>query len=135
MTIIQTAAVGAGVLISGVAVFQLALAIGLPLGDATLGGRAPTVDGVLSSWFRIIPAVSAVVLILVAYVVLARAGVVSGGPLGDTFLVWATWAILGFLILNTAGNLAAPHPVERWVMGSITLAVASLVGVIVLRAP
>jgi hypothetical protein len=42
MTSAQTAGVGTAILISGVAAFQLALAFGLPLGEATLGGRWPT---------------------------------------------------------------------------------------------
>jgi hypothetical protein len=40
-----------------------------------------------------------------------------------------------FLALNTAGNLAAPHPVERWAMGSITLLLTGIGLAIVLRAP
>jgi CubicO group peptidase (beta-lactamase class C family) len=130
MTAAQTAAVGAGVLIAGVAVFQLALALGMPLGDATWGGRAPTTNGALALSFRPVAAVSAVVLGGVAWLVLARAGVVGAGPVGDSLLVWATRVILGFLVLNTVANFAAPHPVERWVMGSVTLVTAVLVAVV-----
>lgn len=135
MTSVQTAAVGAGILICGVAVFQAALALGLPLGEATLGGRAPHVDGVLSGWLRLVPAISAAVLLGAAWIVLVRAGVVSGGPLSDVLVLRTTWGLVGFLALNTVGNLAAPHPVERWVMGSLTIAIVALVGVVALRAP
>lgn len=129
----QIAAVAAGVLVAGVAGFQLALALGLPLGEATLGGRASTTNGVLTGPFRLVAAVSAFVLILVAWIVLARAGVVGSGPFGDTFVAWATWTIFVFLVLNTVANFAAPHPVERWVMGTITLVVAGLVGIVATR--
>lgn len=135
MTSIQTAAVGAAVLIWGVAAFQLALAMGLALGEATLGGRASTVEGVLTSGFRTLALLSALVLVLVAWIVLARAGVVTAGPVGARFLTWATWGLLGFLVLNTVGNLAASHPVERWVMGSVTMVTAVLVGAVALRSP
>lgn len=134
-TAVQTAAVAAAVLIAGVAAFQLALAVGLPLGEATLGGRAPTADGVLSPSFRALALVSALILVMAAWVVLARAGVAAAGPVSQTFVIWASRGILGFLLLNTIGNLAAPHPVERWVMGSITLVTAALLCVVVLRAP
>lgn len=97
--------------------------------------EAPTTDGVLSPSFRAVAAASAVVLGLVVWVVLARAGVVGTGPMGKTFLTWATWGLVGFLSLNTVANLAAPHPVERWVMGSITLTVVALVSLVALRAP
>jgi hypothetical protein len=55
-------------------------------------------------------------------------------PLG-----WLAWVIVAFLALNTLANFAAPHPVARWVMGSITLAhTLALTGIgltIALRAP
>ncbi len=132
---VNTAATGAAVLIAGVAVFQAALALGLPLGDATLGGRARTENGVLAPGFRVLAVVQAILLLLIAWVILARAGVMQIGFLGEGFLRWITWGILGFLILNTVANLAAPHPVERWVMGSITLVVALLTGVVAFGAP
>jgi formate hydrogenlyase subunit 4 len=46
--------------------------------------------------------------------------------LGGAALVWVTWGIVAFLALNTLGNLSATHPVERWVMGSMTLVLAGL---------
>jgi hypothetical protein len=134
-TVAQTAAVGAAILVAGVAVFQIALAAGLPLGEATWGGRAPTTDGALIGASRLVAAVSGLILIGIAWVVLARVGVVSSGPLSDTTIIRATWVIVGFLVLNTLANLTAPHPVERWVMGSITFVTAVLLVVVALRAP
>lgn len=126
----RTAAAGAGVLIAGVAGFQLALALGLPLGAATLGGRAPTTNGVLAPNFRALAGASAVVLVAMAWLVLARGGLLGAGPLSDTFVSRATWAIFGFLALNTVANFAAPHPIERWVMGTLTLVVLALLCVV-----
>jgi hypothetical protein len=57
----------------------------------------------------------------------------DAGPMGASFLRWATWGLMGFLALNTIANFAAPHPVERWVMGSLTLAIVALLGVVVAR--
>jgi hypothetical protein len=125
-TAAQTASVAAAVLVAGVAAFQVALALGIPLGDAVLGGRAATTEGVLTAPFRALAGVQAVILLLLAWVLLARTAVVAIPVLGGAALVWVTWGIVGFLALNTLGNLSAPHPVERWVMGSMTLVLAGL---------
>ena len=134
LTAVQVAAVGAAILVTGVAMFQAALALGLALGGATFGGRAPHVDGVLTAGFRAVAGASAIVLLAIAWLVLARAGVVARGPVEDGVVVGATWVVLVFLVLNTVGNFSAPHPVERWVMGPVTLAVAALVAVVATRA-
>lgn len=76
---IQAAAFGAAVLTVGVALFQAALGLGLPLGGATLGGRARTKNGVLTSGFRVLAALQAIVLTLVAWITLARARVTNIG--------------------------------------------------------
>lgn len=75
MTPVELAAVAAAVLIAGVAAFQVALAAGLPLGEATMGGRAATVDGVLQPPYSAVALGSAVVLVLAAWIVLGRAHV------------------------------------------------------------
>ena len=134
MMLPQLAAVGASILIAGISAYQLALALGLALGEATLGGRAPTTDGVLSGSFRAVAAASAAVLIGIAWLVLARSGVTGSGRLPTGFVNGLTWAIFGFLVLNTFANFAAPHLVERWVIGSITLIIAGLVGIVVTQS-
>jgi hypothetical protein len=132
---VQTAAVAAAVLVAGVAAFQVALAAGLPLGDAVLGGKAATVDGVLTGPFRALAGIQALVLLALGWVLLARTSVVAIPLLGSGALVRVTWIAVAFLALNTVGNLSAPHPVERWVMGSITLLLTGLCLLIALRAP
>jgi hypothetical protein len=126
LTSVQAASVAAAVLIAGVAAFQVALALGVPLGAAVLGGKAPTRDGVLTGPFRVLAVVQAIVLLLLAAVLLARTGVVTIPGLGRDTLAWMTWAIVVFLLLNTVANFSAPHPVERWGMGSVTLVLAGL---------
>jgi hypothetical protein len=134
MTLIELAAVVAAVLMAAVAAFQVALAAGLRLGEATMGGRAPTVDGVLQPRYRAIAFGSAIVLVLAAWIVLGRAGTVSVFLDGQA-LVWAAWLVAGFLALNTLTNLTGRHPIERWGMASITLAAALLVGYVAYAAP
>ena len=88
MTSVELAAVAAVVLLITVSGFQAALAAGLPLGEATMGGRASTVDGVLQPRYRAIAVVSAIVLLLTAWIVLARAGTLPVVFRGQV-LVWA----------------------------------------------
>lgn len=132
---VQTAAVAAAVLIAGVAVFQLALAMGAPYGEAVFGGNAPTQSGVLTAPFRALAVVQAIVLVLLGWVLLARAQAVAIPLLGARPLVWITWIVVAFLILNSVANFTAPHPIERWVMGSVTLVLSGLGLFIALRSP
>jgi hypothetical protein len=134
VTLVELAAVVATALIAAVAVFQVALAAGLPLGEATMGGRAATVDGVLQPPYRAIALLSAVVLVLAAWIVLGRAGTVPVF-LGGQALAWAAWVVAGFMALNTVTNLSGRHPLERRGMASITLVGALLVGYVAYAAP
>lgn len=54
MTLVELAAVAPILLTAGAAAFQPALAAGLPLGAATMGRRAATIDGVLQPLYRAI---------------------------------------------------------------------------------
>ena len=134
-TAVQTVAVAAAVLVAAVAAFQFALAMGAPLGEAVFGGRAPTSGGALTVPFRALAVVQTILLLLLGWVLLARSGVVAIPLLGTGAVLWATWGIVLFLALNTLANFSAPHPVERWVMGSITLTLTGLGLFIALRAP
>ena len=134
MTLVELAAVAAAVLLAAVAAFQLALVAGLPLGEATMGGRAATVDGILQPPYRLIALGSAVVLGLAVWIVLGRAGVVPTW-IGGQALVWGAWVVAGFMALNTVSNLSGRHPLERWGMASITLVAGLLVGYVAYAAP
>lgn len=135
MATLELAAVVAAILIGIAALFQLALVLGAPLGEATMGGRARTRAGVLEPRFRALAAASAVLLLVAAWVVLARAGVIGAGPVADSVLGWATGAVAVFMALNTLSNLSGRHPLERWGMASITLIVAVLVTYVAFVAP
>jgi hypothetical protein len=133
MTFVELAAMAAAVLMAGVIAFQLALAAGLPLGEATMGGRAATLNGVLQPTYRAIALVSAIVVVLAAWIVVGRAGTVPIFLSGQA-LAWSAWAVAGFMALNTLTNLSGRHPLERWGMSSITLAAALLVGYVAYAA-
>jgi hypothetical protein len=126
MSIAEKAAIGAAVLLAGVALFQSALALGAPWGDMSYGGQAETVDGVLPGNYRVMSAVAVVILLFAAFLVLARAGVVTASWPGEGFLRPAVWVVFAYLGLNTVMNLMSSHAGERFGMGAVTLVAAVL---------
>ena len=132
---VRLASVAAGFLLVGVALFQLGLALGVPWGSAVYGGGAAGVDGVLPTGLRMSSAVATAVLTLAAWIVLVRGGVMPVGALNGQLVRWAPWGIVGFLVLNTLGNLSSSSPVERWGLGGITLVLVVLCTVVALRGP
>ncbi len=89
----EALAIGAALLLAGVAVFQAALALGAPWGEMAYGGRVETTDGVLSGRHRASSAFSFFVLLFAAWVILARGDVVSEGFLSDGFVRAASWVV------------------------------------------
>jgi len=132
---IRLVALGAALLLMGIALFQAALAVGVPWGSAAYGGGAAGADGVLPIGLRISSAVATVLLTLAALVILIRGGVMRVGVRSHRLARWSAWGIVGFLVLNTLGNLSSSSTVERWVLGGITLVLVILCGVVALRGP
>jgi hypothetical protein len=125
------AAILATCLFVAMAAFQATLAAGAPLGAHVLGGRHP---GTLPSRLRVFSGIAAVLLVGFALVILARAAVI-GWPAGIAgMLVPATWLIVGFLVLNTLGNLASKSRFERTGLAATTALLAVLCGLVALTA-
>jgi len=131
---VRIAAVTAAVLLGGISVFQVLLALGAPWGSAAYGGGAAGADGVLPSGLRVASAIAAVILGVAAWVILVRADLVRRGPLSHRFVRWASWVVAAFMVLNTLSNLSSSNPVERWVLGGITVLLVLLCGYVALRA-
>ena len=114
------AAVVAVVLVAIIAVFQLALALGAPLGKAAWGGRN---EGVLAMRLRIASGLAAVVVYpFIAVYVLASADLIDLEwlPTGATGM----WVLTGFFTLGTVANLASRSKIERiWAPVSLAIAV------------
>lgn len=117
----EAAAVIAAVLLLLVAAFQVGLVFGMPWGDHFYGGRADTVGGVLSPRYRSMSAVAVPILLLAAWIVLAKAEVISTDA---GWIDWAVWVVFGYMVLNTAGNLASSSKIERYAMGALTIVTA-----------
>src|SRR3954452_51928 len=112
-------ALGACVLLLLGAAFQLALSAGAPWASAAYGGRAARADGRLSNRYRVASLITAVVLVAIGWLLLLRGGVV-GSASESAGLTAACWGVAVIFGLNTVGNLAGRHPVERWGMGALT---------------
>lgn len=131
---VETAAVAAAVLFGVVALFQVALALGIPWGAFAFGGRAVREDGTLPAAYRGASAVTAVVLVLFAVVILTRGGVI--GTSGDsTWVTVMSWAIVAFMAINTPMNLMGKHWIEKYVFGGITLVLVVLCAIVAAAGP
>ena len=125
----EAAAVLAAVLLQIVAAFQVGLAFGAPWGDHAYGGRAQTTGGVLPPRYRVMSAVAVPILLLASWIVLAKVELVSTDA---GWVDWAVWVVFGYLVLNTAGNLASSSKVERYLTGSVTIVTAAATLVVAL---
>lgn len=116
-------ALAATFLFLAMAGFQATLALGAPLGAHVLGGRHV---GTLPARLRGASGIAAGLLIVMAIVVLARAGVI-GWPTAAAGLVSpAAWIIVGYLALNTIANLASKSRIERTAFAAATAVLCAL---------
>jgi hypothetical protein len=108
MNIRRAAAAAYAIVSLGVAAFQIALAAGVPWGALAMGGAFP---GRFPPALRVAALAQAAVLLLLAGVVLARAGV--------AFRRWArasrrlVWVVVAFAATSFALNLVTPSAPER----------------------
>ena len=131
MDLTVLAALLAAGLFVAMAAFQATLAAGAPLGAHVLGGRHP---GPLPTRLKMFSGTAAILLVLFALVILARAGVI-GWPAGIAgVLTPASWLIAAYLVLNTLGNLASKSRLERTVLATGTAVLAVLCGFVALTA-
>lgn len=118
-TVTEGLAVAAcGLLLLGAA-FQLGLCAGAPWAAAAYGGRAARSDGRLPGRYRVASLVTGVVLLAIGWLLLLR-GQVVGAASGNAALTVACWVFAALFAVNTAGNLAGRHPVERRGMAALT---------------
>jgi hypothetical protein len=113
----ETAGVLAAIGFIGIAAFQVALALGAPLGHAAWGGTHP---GRLPTRLRIASAVAAGFWVLAAAIVLERAGfeIVS---LPSAVARWGTWVLVVVLPIGAVMNVASKSRWERYLWGPVAL--------------
>jgi hypothetical protein len=126
-SMVTVAAVLACLVLGALAVFQLLLVVGAPLGRFAWGGK----HRVLPAPLRAGSAVSIAIYALLATVVLARAGLVSPGvPSG--VVRTATWAVVAYLLLGAGLNLASRSKPERALMSPVSAVLCGLYAVVAL---
>ena len=130
MTTARTAAILAAAGFLVIAVFQVALALGAPLGDAAWGGRQAR----LSTRLRIGSAVAAVFWMLAMLIVLGRAGF-DVSPFPDVVERWGTWVLVGLLPVGALMNIASSSRWERYLWGPLALVLGVLTLVVALHPP
>ncbi|MFG2040669.1 hypothetical protein [Dactylosporangium sp. NPDC048998] len=112
--------------LAGIAVFQLALALGAPWGRASWGGAYA---GVLPAELRIASAVAIGVWTLALLLVLRRAGL-GATTLPNAAGRWGLWVLVGVLIVSTVMNTLSPSPWERFLWAPYSLVLAGLCAVV-----
>jgi hypothetical protein len=101
-----------------IALFQLAIVLGAPVGEYAYGGQH---EGVLPTRFRIASVVSILVMLAIAGHYLAQIGVFSPVLDQDGNAI-ANWGFVGFFALAALMNNITKSEKEKRVFGSITLA-------------
>lgn len=109
---------------SGIVIlFQLALAMGMPWGAASMGGKYP---GVYPVNMRIVPVINSLVLFLIVLIVLVRAELVFN----QLFLISkiTIWFVVGFTIVSTILNTITPSKIEKiWIPVTVLQFITSLI--------
>lgn len=131
---VGTLATLAAILFGALALFQVALALGAPFGGVVYGGRVAARGESLPGAWRIASAVAALVLVGFAWVILARGGVVETG-LGSTSITVLAWMVVAYMAINTAMNVASRDPIERYLLGGVTVVLVVVCAVVAAAGP
>ena len=124
MNIVVIAALIQAVIALGVAIFQIALVAGAPLGEYTMGGQHP---GKLPGQFRVTAAVSAIIMVAQSGHYLAQAGILNPAlSPGQNAIV--NWFWFGFAVLGLIVNSISRSKKERnlWVPVLLVSAICTL---------
>lgn len=117
-------AIGGAALLIGIAIYQMALALGAPWGEPALSQHPEAGDKVLAPPYRVVSGFSAVLVVLAAWVIAARGGVVDAGSMRHGFLTGMTWFIGAYLVVDALVNVNSASAIKRWLGGVTKVAVA-----------
>jgi len=121
------AAIAICVILGALAVFQLALVCGAPLGHFAWGGA----DRVLPRAKRIGSAVSILLYAAFAWVLLMKAGLVPM-VLPEIVVDVATWVIVGYFALGIPMNAISRSKPERYTMTPVLIVLLGLALIVAL---
>ena len=105
---VKNAAIIYAIFIGVVIVFQFCLAIGLPWGAASMGGKFP---GKYPMKMRVVAFINMFVLAFMMLVVMSRAGLIL--PMFYTFSSYAIWVVVAFSFVSFILNTITPSKIER----------------------
>jgi len=114
------AAIALCVLLALLAIFQLALALGAPLGRFAWGGQ----HRVLPARLRVGSAVSIVIYAIIAVLALDRAGLVD--VVSDAVSTAGMWIVFAYFVLGIAMNAISRSRAERLTMTPVVIVLAVL---------
>lgn len=107
---IYISSITVAILFVSIAVFQVLLSLGYPLGEFAMGGYYK----VLPKKLRVVSAINALILLIMGFVFLQHANLLIGLDfLSTNILVWVITIFLGF---NTLANLISRSKKERFMM-------------------
>lgn len=101
--------------------FQLAMVLGAPWGELTLGGRW---KGSLPAIGRVFALLSLALLVFFSLVILVRAGVLNSGS--NSFISPLSWIVVGYCAVGVIANLVTPSRRERALWLPVVLAMLLL---------
>jgi hypothetical protein len=124
VSVVTQAAIVFALVTAGAIAFQVALALGAPWGRYAMGGRYPDR---LPPAMRVSAVVQALVLVILAIIVLADAGIVL--PQLAASYPWLIWVVVMFSTLSTLLNAITRSTVERriWLPVALVMLASSLV--------
>ncbi|MBM7831718.1 hypothetical protein JOE59_002423 [Agromyces cerinus] len=108
------------VILGVLAVFQLALALGAPIGRFAWGGQ----HRVLPARLRIGSAVAIVIYAVIAVIALDRAGAID--VVSDVISTVGMWVVFGYFVLGIPMNAVSRSRAERYTMTPIVVVLAVL---------
>ncbi len=130
-TLARRSAIAAAALFGVLASFQVALASGLPWGEAAWGGA----HAELGVELRVASGVQAVLATGFALIVLRRAGHQVWAPLPSRWLPIATRILAGYMALGTLINAVSRSSIERVIWTPVALSLAILCGIVAVWSP
>ena len=108
------------VILAVLAVFQLALALGAPIGRFAWGGQ----HRVLPARLRIGSLVAIVIYAVIAVIALDRAGAID--VVSDVVSTVGMWVVFGYFVLGIPMNAVSRSRAERYTMTPIVVVLAVL---------
>lgn len=94
-------------------IFQVLLAVGVPLGRAAFGGKSAT----LTPELRVASVISALLFMVAIWTVLVRAGVIAAGRRSRVIARWTIWGFAALFSFSAFANFTSSSPWEHFGWG------------------